>query len=68
MATPIRAHVGENFPPMRYPVVDFGFIRIGLCIGLCYTLRHNFLVALLVAGELAVFALHAGGILEESTA
>jgi hypothetical protein len=68
MTAPISAHVGETFPTMRYPVVDFCLVRIRFSIGLSDTLSNNLGIAFLVTGELAIGALHTCCVLEEISA
>lgn len=53
---------------MRYPVINFFFIGVGLVVRLADTLGDDFGVTLLVAGVLAVRTLHAGCVLEEISA
>ena len=53
---------------MRNAVVDLGLVRIGLVIGLRNALGDDFAIASLVAGKLAVRALHASRILEQFSA
>ena len=49
-------------------MVEFLFVRIGLGIGLAYTLGYNFGETVCVTGIFAVFALHPRRILEELAA
>lgn len=65
VTTPVGTHIGEVFETMWNAVVEFCLIRIGLSIGLGDALCDDFGVALLVAGVVAVGALHAGCVLEE---
>ena len=46
-------------------MVEFGFVWIRFCIGLGDTFSHHFSITLLVAGVLAIRALHACSILEK---
>jgi hypothetical protein len=68
MATPVRTHVGKAFETMRDAVVELLLFRICFCIGLADTFGDDFGIALLVAGILAIGALHASCILEKIAA
>lgn len=48
-------------------MVDLRLVRIRFCIRLRDTFRDYLLVALLMASELAIFALHSSGVLEEAS-
>lgn len=50
---------------MRNAVIDLLFVRIGFRIALADTLGNDARIALVVAGILAVFALHTSRVLEE---
>jgi hypothetical protein len=67
VTAPISTHVGEVFEAMWNAVVELGLVGIGLGVGLGDALCDNFGVAFLVAGVVAVGALHASSILEEFT-
>jgi hypothetical protein len=68
MAAPVGAHVGEGVPAMRNTVVDLGLVRIRLGIGLSNALGDDFSVALLMAREFTVGALHTSGVFEQFSA
>lgn len=65
MAAPIGRDVGEGLEPVRNAVVDLLFVRIGFGIALADTLGDDAGIAFVVAGILAVFALHTSRVLEE---
>ena len=65
MATPIGAQVGKSFESMRYAMIEFLFVRIGLSIGLAYALGNDFGETVRVTSIFAVFALHARRVFEE---
>lgn len=67
MAAPIGAHVGEWLKTMWDSMIDLLFIRIGFGIRLADALRNHLLVTTLVAGILAICALHTSRVLEEVT-
>lgn len=68
MTTPIGADVRISIPAMRNAMIDLCFVWVRFSVRLGDTLRDNFLVAVLVAGELAVGALHTSRIFEEFSA
>ena len=68
MTAPIRAHIRERLKSMRNPMVDLLLIRIRFSIRLADTFGHDLWIALLMASILAIFTLHASGILEKISA
>jgi hypothetical protein len=68
VAAPVGGDVGEALETVRDAVVDLLLVGIGLVVRLADTFGDNLLVALAVAGILAVRALHARSVLEELSA
>ena len=68
MATPICSHIRERLKSMRNPMIDLLLVGIRFSIRLADTLGHDLGIALLMASILAIFALHASGVLEKISA
>jgi hypothetical protein len=67
MTAPVGSHIRERLEPVRDTMVDLLLVRVGLGVALADALGDDARVALRVAGILAVFALHTGGIFQELT-
>ena len=65
MTAPVGRDVGKGLEPVGNTVVDFFLVRIRLGVGFADALGDHAGVAFGVAGVLAVFALHAGRVLQE---
>lgn len=68
MAAPIGRDVGERLEPVWNAVVDLLFVRIGFSIALADTLGDDARITFVMAGILAVLALHTSRVLEEISA
>lgn len=68
VAAPVGGDVGEALETVRNAVVDLLLVGVGLVVRLADTLGDDLLVALAVAGILAVRTLHARSVLEELSA
>ena len=68
VAAPVSGDIGEALETVRDAVVDLLLVGIGLVVCLADTLGDDLLVALAVAGILAVRTLHTRSVLEELSA
>ncbi len=59
MTAPIRTHIREIFEAVGYAVVQFLFVRVGLCVRLTYAFGDDLCVTFFMTGIFAIFALHA---------
>lgn len=65
MTTPIGAHVREVFEAMGNTMIQFLLIGVGLSVRFTDAFRDDLSIALFMTCILAIFALHAGRVLQE---